>query len=127
MGWHHGWSHSSAVAETAALTASVFGFPFGGGVLVNYLFLFVWLGEAAWWRLDPGWPARRPRVMWGLRAFYFVMILNATVVFTGGMARVAGTILVVALAAIWLVGERERVTQPDHAGGRSSRGGACLP
>jgi hypothetical protein len=125
MGWWHGWSHASAIAETAALTASVVGFPFGGGVYVNYLFVGVWLGEAAWWRIVRDWPTGRPRVMWALRAFYFVIIFSATVVFTSGRARAMGVVLVTALVAIWLAGDLR--VQPGRSRGHSDGRGAHRP
>ena len=47
----HGWSHASAVMETARQTEAVYGVSWGGGVFVNYLFVAVWLGELVWWRV----------------------------------------------------------------------------
>ena len=100
MGWAHGWSHRSAVEATAALTASIYGVAWGSGVYVNYAFLAVWLAEATWWRWGREYAtARKTRI--ALRVFYFVIIVNAAIVFTHGATRLAGSILVALLLLAW--------------------------
>ena len=42
---HHGWSHASAVVETARQTEAAFGVRFGAGVYANYAFLAVWIAD----------------------------------------------------------------------------------
>src|SRR5262245_37323491 len=104
MGHHHRWSHSAAVEETAWRTASVYGLAWGGGVYVNYLFVAVWLIYLwRWWTPPSKQPAvvsgfsrtfaGVPVVVWGLRAFFFVIIFNATVVFAVSPMRAAGIVL----------------------------------
>lgn len=109
MGSVHGWSHAAAAHATAIQTESVYGWRWGGGLLVNYLFVIVWAIDA-WSRsrtsgsiFDGAGP------MWALRIFYAVIIVNAAVVFARGPMRPAGLVLVAALAAAW---RRERRAAP---------------
>jgi hypothetical protein len=114
LGARHGWNHAAAVAETARQTEEVYGLAWGGGVYVNYLFAALWLAEAAWWRADPRSYFRRPRwSSWLLRGFYFVILVNAALVFASPAGRIAGVPLVLALAWTWrpsrgLAGSAER-------------------
>ena len=102
FGVRHGWSHSAAVAETARQTAEVYGVAWGVGVYVNYLFASLWLAEAGWWRADPRAYLRRSRrITWLLRGFYFLILVNAALVFASPAGRVAGVPLVAALAWVW--------------------------
>ena len=101
MGHHHHWSHASAIEETARQTASVYGLAWGGGVYVNYVFVAVWLTYLWRWRTRPEFFAQNPAATWGLRAFFFVVIFNATVVFAISPMRLAGTVLSLALPLIW--------------------------
>ena len=95
----HGWSHADAVTVTARQTATIYGVAFGGGVYVNYVFLATWLGDAAWWWRSG--TARGP-MLWLLRAFYLVVIVNAAVVFASGWRRVFGAVLVSWLVRVWM-------------------------
>jgi hypothetical protein len=102
MGHHHHWSHASAIEETARQTASVYGVAWGGGVYVNYLFVAVWLAYLwRWWTPPARGVTRSPVIVWGLRAFFFMIIFNATVVFAVTRMRAAGIVLSIALALIW--------------------------
>lgn len=103
MGAVHGWSHASAIAATAAQTNAFFGLDWGGGVYVNYAFIALWAGELVWWRARPerygawsGWS------LWLVRAFYFIVIANAAVVFASGWRRILGAVLVSALTITYL-------------------------
>jgi hypothetical protein len=98
----HAWSHASAITATAAQTDTVYGLNWGGGVNVNYLFITVWVAELAVWRLAPvRYAARSSGIKWTLRAFYFIVIANAAVVFAGGWRRVLGVGLIAALLVCW--------------------------
>jgi hypothetical protein len=112
----HNWSHQSAVAATARQTSAVYGLNWGGGVYANYLFVAVWLFELWRWRRgsSPDAPrAPRPRlIVWTIRIFYLVMILNAAVVFAVGPRRVAGAVIVAVLLWIW----RPRRSSPLEPG-----------
>lgn len=102
LGHYHHWNHDSAVAETARQTAAVYGLRWGGGVYVNYVFVAVWLAEVWYWRARPAeYFARSPVIVWGVRAFFFIIIVNAAVVFAAARARVAGVAMTVALLLIW--------------------------
>jgi hypothetical protein len=98
----HGWSHEAAVRETARQTAAVYGINWGGGVYVNYLFVAAWFTEVWWWRTSPAnYFNRRRAITWALRAFYFIIIANAAVVFASVPGRAAGVVLVGALMWAW--------------------------
>jgi len=101
MGFHYHWSHSAAVAETARQTASVYGVAWGGGVYVNYAFVIVWFAYLWVWRTRSASLAQIPALVWTVRAFFFVIIFNATVVFAISPMRAAGVILSLALILSW--------------------------
>jgi hypothetical protein len=70
---------------------------------VNYVFAAVWIAEASWWGRSPdGYAARSPLVRWTLRFFYFVVLLNAVVIFASPARRLAGAALVACLVWTWL-------------------------
>lgn len=105
----HGWSHAAALRATAAQTAAVYGFDWGGGVFVNYLFLGVWAIDAGAWRAAPDrYASRGPLWSWTLRAFYLVIILNAAVVFAAGPRRLLGAVIVATLVWSWRHGPFRR-------------------
>src|SRR5262245_9335433 len=61
--YFHGWSQTSAYAETARQTDEVFGISWGGGLIINYVLILAWILDVVWWW---GWPAafrRRPRLL----------------------------------------------------------------
>ena len=97
----HRWSHASAVVSTAAETQAMYGVSFGGGVYLNYAFLAAWLGDAWWWRRTPANYERPATALWTLRAFYFLILFNAAVVFAEGIRRIGGVLLVSWLARAW--------------------------
>jgi hypothetical protein len=98
----HDWNHAIAWQVTETRTRATFGFGWGGFVFVNYLFLFVWALELWRWRVDAGRYARQSlRTRAVFRTCYFVMILNAAVIFAAGPRRAAGVALVAALLWIW--------------------------
>ena len=102
MGVRHDWHHASAISATAAQTKSVYGIDWGGGLFVNYIFAAVWIGELVARRYAPAWFAGRSRgFLWMLRAFYFVIIFNAAVVFAAGWRRVLGGAVVAVLLLSW--------------------------
>jgi hypothetical protein len=101
----HGWSHEVAVRETARQTAAVYGISWGGGVYVNYVFVATWFFEAWWWRAYPSHYFNRGQsVTWALRAFYFLIIANAVVVFASVPGRTVGVVLVGVLLWAWRPG-----------------------
>lgn len=102
MGVRHDWSHASAISATAAQTNAMYGLDWGGGLFVNYIFAAVWIGELVARRYAPAWFATRsPAFVWTLRAFYFVIIVNAAVVFAAGWRRLLGAVVVALLVVSW--------------------------
>ena len=104
FGVFYGWSHDTARIMTARQTLEATGFPFDGGIYVNYAFVAVWLADAAWWWASPRSYTTRPKpISWAVRGFIFFIIFNGSVVFADGWARVIGTVAVglVIAASVW--------------------------
>lgn len=102
MSVRHGWSHDSAVRETAARAAEVYGVGWRGAVYVNYAFLIAWTAEIVWWGASPATYFQRPAaVTWMLRTFYAIIITNAVVIFASPGGRVAGVLLSICLVWAW--------------------------
>jgi hypothetical protein len=98
----YGWSHATAVAATARQTAELVGFDWGGGLYLNYVFLSVWTGDAAWWCLRPrSYTSRRVAVSAVIRGFLFFMFLNGAVVFADGWMRALGAAATAAVTVTW--------------------------
>jgi len=109
MGARHGWSHDAAVAATARQTSAVYGLDWGGGVFVNYAFVVLWIVELWKWRRAPERSVSLPDALtWLARAFFFVVIVNAGIVFAGGLRRIAGAVIVLSLVASWRPDKRAR-------------------
>lgn len=102
MAVRHGWSHASALETTAQQTNDMFGINWGGGVYVNYVFATVWIAELFVWRQWPEGYASRPEwIKWSLRAFYFVIIVSAAVIFATDWRRWMGAAILATLLASW--------------------------
>lgn len=102
MAWTHAWSHTAALADTARVTASVYGVAWSGGLYANYAFLALWVAEAVWWWRSPaGYASRSRGLTWTIRALFAVILVNATVVFTRGPSQVLGLVLMLALLWAW--------------------------
>jgi hypothetical protein len=98
----YGWSHETARRLTAQQTAALTGVDFAGGIYVNYLFLSVWLADAAWWWASPGTYAQRPRALsLSIRGFIFFIIINGAVIFADGLARLVGVVCVAIVLLAW--------------------------
>ena len=101
----HDWQHSAAVIATAHQTESIYGIAWGGGVYANYAFLATWFVELFWWRFSPArYFARSVVITWLLRGFYFVILVNALVVFAAPARRPAGSVLMGVLLWAWRPG-----------------------
>ncbi len=101
----HGWSHEAALQSTARQTAAVYGLEWGGGLYVNCIFIAVWAWEVVAWRRSPTALATQPSwLRRSVQFFYFVVILNAGVIFAGGARRIAGMLVVLSLLWIWRPG-----------------------
>lgn len=102
MAVRHHWSHASALAGTARLTEEVYGVAWAGGLYVNYLFVAVWLVELVRWGRGRSYPQRQPAwAIWAIRTFFFVIVINATVIFAAPSRRTAGLVLCAALCVAW--------------------------
>jgi hypothetical protein len=94
--------HDVAQLATMHQTRALTGIEFAGGIFVNYLFLAVWMTDAAWWGFAPGSYRTRPRVVsYTIRGFIFFIIVNGAVVFADGWARVVGASAVILVVAAW--------------------------
>ena len=113
MAVHYGWNHQAAVRATAEQAAAVYGITWTGGLYVNYVFLLIWAGETAWWAISTrAYLSRGAALVWSLRAFYFVIIVNAVVVFARPAMRPAGLLLLAALVVSWIRINAPRPTPP---------------
>lgn len=102
LGHVHGWDPGRAMADTARQTLEIYGVAVGAGVYVNFLFVLVWAIDTGSWRASPGRAELRPAALrWSLRAFYFLILFNGTVVFAHGWRMALGAVLMAALAARW--------------------------
>ena len=99
----YGWSHVTALRETARQVAELTGRPSDLGLYLNYLFTAVWAVDAAWWWLDVSSYRRRSWIVpLLLHGFFLFMIFNATVVFEDGATRVLGSVVtVIGILGLW--------------------------
>jgi len=78
--FYHHWSRTAAWEHTRLQTLAKTGWDSGAGLIVNDLFLLVWLADLAFWWRDIHWPERRGWY-WSTQAFLLFIVINATVVF----------------------------------------------
>ena len=96
----HGWSHRAALAETARQTEDMTGVRSGAGLYLNYLFIALWIFEAAWWWASPHTYQARSRALdLGVFGFFAFMMVNGAVVFAAGPMRIAGAVAIAAALA----------------------------
>jgi len=111
FGTRHDWSHAAAMRETARQTLDVYGLDWGGGVFVNYAFALAWAIDTWRWHVSPARAAGRSAgATLALRAFYGLVIANASVVFVPAPRRWMGVAIVAALGWIW----RPVTRRPEH-------------
>ena len=106
--YFHGWSHAAAFAETARQTKGLTGFDTGSGLYLNYVFLVVWVVDAAWWWRtgDDGYAGRAGWISAMLHAFFVFMIVNGAIVFGKGPVRWYGAALIAMMVAAYAKGSR---------------------
>jgi hypothetical protein len=93
----HGWSHNAAVDHVREVGG------FGGGIVVNYCFELIWLGDVVWWWINPTSHSNRPKWMrWVIHGFLAFVLLNATVIFGSPELRIlyAALFLILAIMAL---------------------------
>ena len=106
---HYGWSHATALQETAAQTEALTGVRTGSGLYVNYLFGLAWLAEVWWWtRAETSYLNRPGWVELAARAFFLFMIVNGAAVFVDEPQRWLGIALAGVLVYAWRPGAAAR-------------------
>jgi O-antigen ligase len=107
--FYHHWSHADAYESTAVHTEETVGVHTGAGLYLNYLFALLWPTDVAWWWRDPVSYAEQPRwLVWTFGVFFAFMAVNATIVFGGLVARIAGAVCVAGILLAVMYGERQR-------------------
>lgn len=95
----HHWSHSHAVLHTAKRTEELLGWGFGGGVYFNYLFVALWLWEAArFWKT----PVSYGVGFYLLHGYLLFIAINGAIIFETGPTRIAGMLTIAAVLLLWL-------------------------
>ena len=103
--YYYHWSQTEFYEHTRGRSG------IGEGVYVSYIFVWLWLGDAAWWWIAPLQYARRaPWLHRVLHAFMLFIVFNGMVVYETGFSRWAGIVMFSLLAALWL---RTRI-RPRH-------------
>lgn len=105
LGFHfvHGWNHARAWSHTAARTAAVTGWSWGGGLYINHMFAILWLTDTlAWWRFGIASAYRRTWYYWSVAFVFAFIMINATLVF-GPRYWILGNIGVAAAITILLL------------------------
>ncbi|MBM61537.1 MAG: hypothetical protein CL484_01165 [Acidobacteria bacterium] len=99
---HYNWSQAVAYAETARQAKAVFGWAFGGGLYINFLFGLFWLSEVCWWsKIPQGYLKRAVWLEWTSRSFFLLMVVNGAVIFVNTPQRWFGIVLVLIIVATW--------------------------
>jgi hypothetical protein len=95
----HRWSHADALASTAAQTAALTGWHWGGGLYANYAFIALWMFDAGWWWVRPAsYPVRTGSWRQASAIVFLFMFANGAVVFAHGAVRAFGAACVAAAA-----------------------------
>ena len=82
------WSHSIAVAETAAQTEVLIGTPFGRGIWFSYLFALVWTADVAWaWGAEESYRRRSAAYSAVIVGYLCFIAFQGAVVFEAGVVR----------------------------------------
>lgn len=99
---YHHWSRTAAWEHVREQTLMKTGWDSGAGLIVNDLFLSVWLVDlVCWWR-EITWPQRR-RWYVASQSFLLFIVINATVVFgpSGWIPMAIGVMITAALLRYW--------------------------
>jgi hypothetical protein len=100
--FYHGWSHQSAMVETANQAREVVDFEAGYGIYMNYLFTFLWALDAIWlWIKGPDYFRRPKAITIAVHAYLLFIVVNGTVVFEGGAVRWLSLVALFGLAILW--------------------------
>ena len=118
LGFHfvHGWSHSRAWSHTAARTAAVTGWSWGGGLYINHTFAFLWLTDTlAWWCLGITFVYRRSWYYWSVALVFAFIMINATLVFGPRYWMLGNLCAVVSIAFLLVRRNRTKSTSQSSA------------
>ncbi|MEO8497915.1 MAG: hypothetical protein ABI614_22840 [Planctomycetota bacterium] len=106
----HEWSHSRALAHTAAQTETLTGIRWGGGLYFNYALTLLWVADTvAWWAGDVETHYRSRSYFWTLHGVFAFMVFNATVVFGPPAWRWIAAVVGVALTIVYFRARRNRL------------------
>ena len=95
----HHWSHADAIRSTAQQTKALMGWAFGEGLYFSYIFLLLWIADAAFWWLRPDRYESRPNWMnYAIHGYLFFIAFNGAIVFESGVTRPAGIVAVAVFA-----------------------------
>lgn len=98
----YGWSHATALRETARQAEALSGVAAGWGLYLNYAFGIVWIADAAAFCRAGERYLRRPRgVAALLHGFFIFMIANGAIIFAAGPVRWFAAAVLGAVAASW--------------------------
>jgi hypothetical protein len=135
--FYHHWSHQAAWQKTAEETESILGVAFGDGIYFSYLFLVLWVADVVWlWTFGSrslrspetiGSPHSRsarsatavplaaggyrmPKWRLAVHGFLLFIAVNGAIIFEGGVTRVVGVPVVLALTglAVWRASKPSR-------------------
>lgn len=111
----HRWSHQHALEDTARQTGELMGWEFGEGIYFSYLFLAIWLLDAAWWWVSPSSYSRRsPWLSCLVHTYILFIAANGCIVFESGVTRWGGLLIGLLLIAISAVRWWPRRMVPVH-------------
>lgn len=95
--YYHYWSHAHAVEVTRNVSGV------GEGIYALYLFIALWIVDAAWWWIEPDrYAARSRRIDYWFHAFLLFIVFNGMVVFERGFIRWAGVVMFITLGCFFL-------------------------
>lgn len=109
----YGWSHGTALAETARQTAEVTGINTGAGLWVNHAFTAVLAFD-----VFQQWTGKTRRFATAIDWLVIFMIVNGAVVFADGAVRGFGIVLTLAILVLRLGGRRVKAL--ENSAGSSS-------
>lgn len=101
--FYHGWSHQSALDDTARQTRELMGVAFGRGIWFSYAFALLWVADVLWWWSSSASYQHRSTWLHGaIHGYMFFIALNGAIVFESGVTRWLGIPVTLLLAVLWL-------------------------
>jgi hypothetical protein len=110
--FHHG-NQLAAFESTAKQTEQLLGFRFGAGLYVNYLFVIVWLADAAIRLLLPKhYPDFPNWYRYGVTGFLVFIAINGAIVFQASWTRYVGIGCLLFLGTLAWTAQSKRTHKP---------------